>query len=324
MVAALAFALANAIALRHSPRPLRAVRRSPALGDGRVDGGRLARVSLVMNSCRARRMARGRTRRSGSRAAVRHGGHRLQPDAASHASLACTRPATAQRSDSRQAFALRPAAGDVAVPGHGLRRPPDDAVVYQVVPTYLESRGMSRAWISSAMTLGQLPEIVVLAALPWLIGRVGTERRRWRSASGRGWCGTAAWPSTPRSGWRWPVFRFKGWRSPVSRSPARFTPTARRTRDRRASARRLYMVVTAGLGSSLGMLAGGDRGRARAGRPRVVLPRPLRDRFGTDSLFLCGFPTQRHDRRMRRCLERAHPCEERRRAGDGGPRWATS
>ena len=45
--------------------------------------------------------------------------------------------------------------------------------VYQVMPNYLRSIGMDRAWVSSAMTLGQWPEIVALAALPWLIRRFG-------------------------------------------------------------------------------------------------------------------------------------------------------
>ena len=45
--------------------------------------------------------------------------------------------------------------------------------VYQVMPNYLRSIGMDRAWVSTAMTLGQWPEIAMLAALPWLIRRVG-------------------------------------------------------------------------------------------------------------------------------------------------------
>src|SRR5579864_2330410 len=45
--------------------------------------------------------------------------------------------------------------------------------VYQVIPPYLEARGLARAWISSAMTLGQIPEIGTLAVLPWLLRRYG-------------------------------------------------------------------------------------------------------------------------------------------------------
>ena len=44
---------------------------------------------------------------------------------------------------------------------------------FQVVPSYLEARGVSRAWISTTMTLSQLPEIAVLALIPWVLGRIG-------------------------------------------------------------------------------------------------------------------------------------------------------
>ncbi len=37
--------------------------------------------------------------------------------------------------------------------------------IYQVLPTHLESRGLPRAWISTALTLGQVPEIAALAVL---------------------------------------------------------------------------------------------------------------------------------------------------------------
>ncbi len=46
-------------------------------------------------------------------------------------------------------------------------------LVFQVIPGYLERRGLPRAWISTAMTLGQTTEIVMLALLPWLLRRLG-------------------------------------------------------------------------------------------------------------------------------------------------------
>jgi MFS family permease len=46
-------------------------------------------------------------------------------------------------------------------------------LVFQVMPGYLESRGLPRAWISSTMTLGQMTEIALLAVLPWLWRRLG-------------------------------------------------------------------------------------------------------------------------------------------------------
>ncbi len=50
--------------------------------------------------------------------------------------------------------------------------------VYQVMPNYLRSIGMDRAWVSTAMTLGQWPEIAMLAVLPWLIRRLRLPRSR--------------------------------------------------------------------------------------------------------------------------------------------------
>ena len=46
-------------------------------------------------------------------------------------------------------------------------------LVYQVLPGYLEESGLPRAWVTSAMTLGQTTEIALLVALPWLIRRFG-------------------------------------------------------------------------------------------------------------------------------------------------------
>jgi MFS family permease len=46
-------------------------------------------------------------------------------------------------------------------------------MVYQIMPGYLETRGLPRAWTSIAMTLGQWPEIAALALLPCLLRRIG-------------------------------------------------------------------------------------------------------------------------------------------------------
>jgi len=48
-------------------------------------------------------------------------------------------------------------------------------LVYQVMPGFLEARGLPRAWISTTMTLGQLTEIGLLAVLPWLFRRLGAK-----------------------------------------------------------------------------------------------------------------------------------------------------
>ncbi len=44
--------------------------------------------------------------------------------------------------------------------------------VYQVLPTYLEARGLPRGWLSTVMTLGQVPEVGTLAVLPVFFRRL--------------------------------------------------------------------------------------------------------------------------------------------------------
>jgi Nucleoside H+ symporter len=46
-------------------------------------------------------------------------------------------------------------------------------LVFQVMPGYLEARGLPRAWTASVLTLGQMSEIVMLALLPWFLNRFG-------------------------------------------------------------------------------------------------------------------------------------------------------
>jgi len=48
-------------------------------------------------------------------------------------------------------------------------------MVFQVIPGYLEARGLPRGWISPTMTLGQMTEILALVFLPWLLGRWGAK-----------------------------------------------------------------------------------------------------------------------------------------------------
>ncbi len=84
-------------------------------------------------------------------------------------------------------LAVGPRGRGVLRAGRELVRQPDIAVfllaslgvyltqplVFQVIPGYLERRGLPRAWVSTAMTLGQTTEIAVLAILPWLLRRLG-------------------------------------------------------------------------------------------------------------------------------------------------------
>lgn len=129
--------------------------------------------------------------------------------------------------------------------------------VYQVIPAFLESRGLARAWIPSAMTLGQLPEIGALAVLPWLFQRFGY---RGTLAIGIGawvlrygslmvdpplWVGVAG---IPLHGVGIACFAIAGQVFLDSEAPA----------DRRASAQALYVVVTSGVGSLLGSVLAGE------------------------------------------------------------------
>lgn len=129
--------------------------------------------------------------------------------------------------------------------------------VYQVMPRYLGSIGMDRAWVASAMSLGQWPEIAALAVLPWLLRRVGY---RATLALGVGayairfgslaldpplWLATAG---IPLHGIGVACFSIGGQVFVDSRAPA----------ARRASAQSINTMVTSGLGSMLGSLLAGE------------------------------------------------------------------
>ena len=130
-------------------------------------------------------------------------------------------------------------------------------MVYQVIPEYLELRGLSRAWVPTAMTLGQWPEIAALAFLPWMLGRIGTK--------GTLTVGIIAWlarflsllfrPSLAIAvggsllhGVGVGCFTVGGQVFLDSRAPTR----------QRASAQGLFLVLTSGLGSLLGNLMAGE------------------------------------------------------------------
>jgi MFS family permease len=129
--------------------------------------------------------------------------------------------------------------------------------IYQVLPTYLEARGMPRAWISTAMTLGQFPEILMLAALPWMFRRFGPKgtlavgigawaiRFGTLAADPPLWLGVA---TIPLQGVGIACFTVAGQVYTDSQAP----------RDLRAGAQALYTVTTSGLGSFLGSLLAGD------------------------------------------------------------------
>lgn len=128
--------------------------------------------------------------------------------------------------------------------------------MFQVQPPYLEGIGLPRPWIAPAMTLGQVPEILALWALPWIFRRLG-ER-------GTLALGIAAWvvrygmlvmdpplwlavAGIPLHGIGIACFTVSGQMFLDSQAPP----------HRRAGAQGLHTVVTAGVGALLGNLIAG-------------------------------------------------------------------
>lgn len=143
--------------------------------------------------------------------------------------------------------------------------------VYQVMPTYLEARGLPRAWVPTAMTLGQWPEIAALAVLPWLFRRLDY---RGTLALGIGaWAVrygslaldpplAVALAGIPLHGVGIACFTVGGQVFMDSQAPS----------NHRASAQALLVVFTSGIGALLGsLLAGEVVARFRADDAKVFL-----------------------------------------------------
>jgi MFS family permease len=141
-------------------------------------------------------------------------------------------------------------------------------MVFQVMPGYLEMRGLPRAWVPTAMTLGQASEIAMLAALPWLLRRFGIKATLA--------LGVLAWfarflslapaPPLPLAvagtllhGIGIACFTVAGQVFMDGRAPG----------ELRATAQALLLVGTSGLGALLGSLLAGEI--ARQTRPDDVL-----------------------------------------------------
>jgi MFS family permease len=129
--------------------------------------------------------------------------------------------------------------------------------VYQVMPSHLESLGLARRWVSTAMTLGQWPEIAMLAAMPWLLERMGYRATltigigawalRYASlvADPPLWVALAG---IPLHGMGVACFGVCGQMYMDRQAPA----------HRRASAQALLTVITSGAGCLLGSLLAGE------------------------------------------------------------------
>jgi MFS family permease len=130
-------------------------------------------------------------------------------------------------------------------------------MVYQVMPSYLESRGLPRVWISTALTLGQWIEVGALATLPWSLRRIGYK--------GTLAVGIGAWfarflslavhpplwlavSGSMLHGIGYGCFIVAAQIYLDSKAPSRH----------RASTQSLFLVLTSGLGSLLGSLLAGE------------------------------------------------------------------
>lgn len=136
-------------------------------------------------------------------------------------------------------------------------------LVYQVMPGHLAARGLSRPWIASAMSLGQVLEVATLLVLPWLLGRFGV---KWTMA-----VGLAAWslrfltlavnpPLWVAVGGG--LLHGVGYGCFTVGGQVFLDGAAPKTH--RASAQALFLIVSTGMGSLLGSLWAGERTRGDA------------------------------------------------------------
>jgi MFS family permease len=160
--------------------------------------------------------------------------------------------------------------------------------MYQVVPPYLESRGLQRACTSSVLTLGQCSEIAALAALPWMFRRfsykgtlalgIAAYVLRYGSLAFNPplWLAIAG---IPLHGVGIACFTVFGQVFFDGQAPTHL----------RASAQGLLMVLTAGIGSLVGSLMAGELGsRLRVDHPAVFLV-PCLINLGVLAGFWVGF-----------------------------------
>jgi hypothetical protein len=178
--------------------------------------------------------------------------------------------------------------------------------MYQVLPTFLEARGMPRTWIPTAMTLGQCPEIVAIAILPWMLTRFGPKATlafgiaAWMIRFGSLAMNPPLWVAVagiPLQGVGFACFTVAGQVYTDSQSQSHV----------RASAQALYMVVTAGLGSFLGSLLAGDVMRRFGGHYEQVFLVPCVIDFALIVYFCAGFRPKATTRECAGAPEPARP-----------------
>jgi MFS family permease len=130
-------------------------------------------------------------------------------------------------------------------------------MIFQVIPGYLEWRGLPRAWISPTMTLGQMTEVAMLGALPWLLLRLG--------AKGIMVLGIAAWfvrfltlAAAPPLAIAVAGTLLHGIPIACLTVGGQLYIDSRSTDHLRASAQGLVLVCTSGIGALLGSVLAGE------------------------------------------------------------------
>jgi nucleoside transporter len=169
--------------------------------------------------------------------------------------------------------------------------------VYQSVPLYLRHIGLGRPSIAASMSLGQIPEIVLLSSLPLILHRMGRKTTMV--------LGIVAWVfyhglfasnpgilvarlAIPLNGLAIALFHVTGPMYLDSQAPP----------DRRAGTQGLWVMTTSGLGSLVGGLLAGEVMRFAAGNWRIVFMVPACIAGFAACLLLFAFREARNGARI--------------------------
>ncbi|HWE38791.1 MAG TPA: MFS transporter [Isosphaeraceae bacterium] len=166
------------------------------------------------------------------------------------------------------------------------------AFIYQVMPGYFKDVGVPRPWIATAMTLGQVLEVVGLVVLPRLLRRLGFRRTlalgvlayvvRFATLA----AGPPAWLAVGGGllqGLGYACFSVGGQVFLDREAPV----------DRRAGAQALNVVATTGLGNLLGNLLAGEVAAHSGGDYRLIFLAPAVIDVAVLGLVLVGLPGER-------------------------------
>jgi hypothetical protein len=130
-------------------------------------------------------------------------------------------------------------------------------LAYQVVPGYLAARGMPREWVSTVVSINQIPEVAALALMPWFLSRLGYK--------GTMAVGVGAWflrylilAARPPLWLAAGVGVLQGVGIACFSIGGQVFLDGRAPATHRASVQALYLVASTGLPSLLGSLAAGE------------------------------------------------------------------